>query len=88
MIQQICREGYPGKRYYEVVVEMLDVIETLAIERAKRLSGAEHANVYNLTLVPQANLCMYFALLTNPSDTIVGYELCPKENHFDSWFSS
>ena len=47
-------EGYPGKRYYGGC-ENVDVIETLAIERAKRLFGAEHANV-DLTLVLKQTL--------------------------------
>lgn len=49
-------EGYPGKRYYGGC-ENVDVIETLAIERAKRLFGAEHANVQPHS-GPQTQLCV------------------------------
>ena len=65
-------EGYPGKRYYGGC-ENVDVIETLAIERAKRLFGAEHANVQPHS-GSQANFGVYFALL-QPDDTIVGMNL-------------
>ena len=65
-------EGYPGKRYYGGC-ENVDVIETLAIERAKRLFGAEHTNVQPHS-GPQANFGVYFALL-QPGDTIVGMNL-------------
>ena len=56
-------EGYPGKRYYGGC-ENVDVIETLAIERAKRLFGAEHANVQPHS-GSQANFAVYFALCEN-----------------------
>ncbi|WP_296003949.1 serine hydroxymethyltransferase [uncultured Veillonella sp.] len=65
-------EGYPGKRYYGGCGNV-DVIETLAIERAKRLFGAEHANVQPHS-GSQANFGVYFALL-QPGDTIVGMNL-------------
>ena len=65
-------EGYPGKRYYGGC-ENVDVIETLAIERAKRLFGAGHANVQPHS-GSQANFGVYFALL-QPGDTIVGMNL-------------
>ena len=65
-------EGYPGKRYYGGC-ENVDVIETLAIERAKRLFGAEHANVQPHS-GSQANFAVYFAML-KPGDTIVGMNL-------------
>ena len=65
-------EGYPGKRYYGGC-ENVVVIETLAIERAKRLFGAEHANVQPHS-GSQANFGVYFALL-QPGDTIVGMNL-------------
>lgn len=65
-------EGYPGKRYYGGC-ENVDVIETLAIERAKRLFGAEHANVQPHS-GSQANFGVYFALLQS-GDTIVGMNL-------------
>lgn len=66
-------EGYPGKRYYGGC-EHVDVVETLAIERAKRLFGAEHANVQPHS-GSQANFAVYFAML-KPGDTIVGMNLC------------
>ena len=65
-------EGYPGKRYYGGC-EHVDVVETLAIERAKRLFGAEHANVQPHS-GSQANFAVYFAIL-KPGDTIVGMNL-------------
>ena len=65
-------EGYTGKRYYGGC-EHVDVVETLAIERAKRLFGAEHANVQPHS-GSQANFAVYFAML-KPGDTIVGMNL-------------
>lgn len=65
-------EGYPGKRYYGGC-EHVDVVETLAIERAKCLFGAEHANVQPHS-GSQANFAVYFAML-KPGDTIVGMNL-------------
>lgn len=65
-------EGYPGKRYYGGC-EHVDVVETLAIERAKRLFGAKHANVQPHS-GSQANFAVYFAML-KPGDTIVGMNL-------------
>ena len=65
-------EGYPGNRYYGGC-EHVDVVETLAIERAKRLFGAEHANVQPHS-GSQANFAVYFAML-KPGDTIVGMNL-------------
>ncbi len=65
-------EGYAGKRYYGGC-EHVDVVETLAIERAKRLFGAEHANVQPHS-GSQANFAVYFAML-KPGDTIVGMNL-------------
>ena len=59
-------EGYPGKRYYGGC-EFVDVAETLAIERAKALFGAEHANVQPHSGA-QANAAVYHALL-DPGDT-------------------
>ncbi|MBP1777481.1 MAG: glyA, partial [candidate division NC10 bacterium] len=53
-------EGYPGKRYYGGC-EFVDVAETLAIERAKQLFGADHANVQPHSGA-QANMAAYFAL--------------------------
>ena len=65
-------EGYPGKRYYGGCQE-IDVIEQLAIDRAKELFGAEHVNVQPLSGAP-ANLAAYSALL-NPGDTVLGMDL-------------
>lgn len=65
-------EGYPGKRYY-AGCEIVDQIETLAIERAKNLFGAEHANVQPHA-GSQANMAAYFAAL-KPGDTILGMRL-------------
>jgi glycine hydroxymethyltransferase len=65
-------EGYPGKRYYGGC-EYVDVVETLAIERAKALFGAEHANVQPHSGA-QANMTVLLAMLT-PGDTILGMNL-------------
>jgi len=65
-------EGYPGKRYYGGC-EHVDVVESLAIERAKRLFGAAYANVQPHS-GSQANAAVYLALLT-PGDTILGMSL-------------
>jgi len=65
-------EGYPGKRYYGGQ-EFVDVVESLAIERAKKLFGAKFANVQPLSGSP-ANLAVYFALL-QPGDTVLGLAL-------------
>ena len=65
-------EGYPGKRYYGGC-EHVDVVETLAIERAKQIFGAEHANVQPHSGA-QANMAVYFALL-QPGDTVLGLNL-------------
>ncbi len=65
-------EGYPGKRYYGGC-EHVDVVESLAIERAKKLFGAEHANVQPHSGA-QANTAVYFAML-EPGDTIMGMNL-------------
>ncbi len=65
-------EGYSGNRYYGGC-ENIDVVEDLAIERAKKLFGAEHVNVQPLSGAP-ANIAVYFALL-KPGDTILGMDL-------------
>ncbi len=65
-------EGYPGKRYY-AGNEVVDVIETTAIERAKQLFNAEHVNVQPLSGSP-ANAAVYFALL-KPGDKVLGLKL-------------
>ncbi len=65
-------EGYPGKRYYGGC-EVVDEIETLAIERAKSLFGADHANVQPHAGA-QANMAAYLALI-NPGDTVLALRL-------------
>jgi glycine hydroxymethyltransferase len=65
-------EGYPGRRYYGGC-EYTDVVERLAIERAKALFGAEHANVQPHS-GSQANQAVYFTVL-NPGDTVLGMDL-------------
>jgi glycine hydroxymethyltransferase len=65
-------EGYPGRRYYGGC-DQVDIVETLAIERAKELFGAEHANVQPHSGA-QANNAVYMALL-EPGDTIMGLAL-------------
>ena len=65
-------EGYPGRRYYGGC-EFVDIVERLAIERSKRLFGAEHANVQPHAGV-QANMAVYFTAL-QPGDTILGMNL-------------
>ena len=65
-------EGYPGKRYY-AGCEFVDVAENLAVERAKRLFGSDHANVQPHS-GSSANMAAYFALL-EPGDAILGMEL-------------
>src|SRR5687768_15392904 len=70
-------EGYAGRRYYEGQ-EFIDQLETLCIDRAKRLFGAEHANVQPYSGSP-ANLAIYFALL-KPGDRVMGLDL-PSGGH-------
>src|SRR5688572_8367216 len=65
-------EGYPGKRYYGGC-EFVDVAESLAIDRAKQLFGAEHANVQPHSGA-QANMAVYLTLL-KPGDTVLGMNL-------------
>src|SRR5213076_3335354 len=65
-------EGYPGRRYYGGC-EHVDVVEQLAIDRAKALFGAEHANVQPHSGA-QANAAAMFAVL-KPGDTILGLDL-------------
>lgn len=65
-------EGYPGKRYYGGC-EHVDEVETLAIERLKKIFGAEYANVQPHS-GSSANIAVYFALLT-PGDTVLGMDL-------------
>jgi glycine hydroxymethyltransferase len=65
-------EGYPGRRYYGGC-EYADQIECLAVERAKKIFGAEYANVQAHS-GSQANMAVYFATL-NPGDTVLGMDL-------------
>lgn len=65
-------EGYPGRRYYGGC-EYVDIVENIAIERAKKLFGAEHANVQPHSGA-NANLAAFFALV-NPGDTVMGLSL-------------
>jgi len=65
-------EGYPGKRYYGGC-ECVDVVENIAIERAKQIFGAEHANVQPHSGA-QANFAVYYAFL-KPGDTVLGMSL-------------
>lgn len=65
-------EGYPGKRYYGGQ-EFTDKVETLAIERAKKIFGADHVNVQPLSGA-SANMIVYSALL-KPGDTVLGMDL-------------
>jgi glycine hydroxymethyltransferase len=72
VLQNKYSEGYPGKRYY-AGNEIIDSVESLAIERAKKLFGANFVNVQALSGSP-ANLAVYFAL-AKPNDTILGLKL-------------
>ena len=72
-------EGYPGKRYYGGC-EYVDVVEVLAIERAKQLFGADFANVQPHS-GSQANAAVYQALL-QPHDTVLGMSLSDGGRHF------
>lgn len=65
-------EGYPGKRYYGGQ-DYTDIVETIAIERAKKLFNCKYANVQPLSGAP-ANVAMYFALM-EPGDTVLGMDL-------------
>ena len=65
-------EGYPGKRYY-AGQKYVDIVENVAIKRAKKLFGAEHVNVQPLSGSP-ANLAVFFAVLEH-GDTILGMNL-------------
>ena len=76
-------EGYPGKRYYEGQ-QVIDQVETLAIERAKDLFGVEHANVQPYSGSP-ANLAVYLAFL-EPGDTVMGMAL-PMGGHLTHGWS-
>lgn len=77
VLTNIYSEGYPGKRYYEGQ-QLTDQIETLAIERAKKVFGVEHANVQPYSGSP-ANMAVYHAVL-QPGDVIMGLSL-PQGGH-------
>src|SRR2546425_1460024 len=78
-------EGYPGRRYYEGQ-QVVDELEPLAVERAKRLFGVEHANVQPYSGAP-ANLAAYLAFL-EPGDTILSMAL-PMGGHLShAWPTS
>ncbi|MFD3608736.1 serine hydroxymethyltransferase [Streptomyces atroolivaceus] len=72
VLQNKYSEGYPGKRYYEGQ-QVIDQVETLAVERARALFGMEHANVQPYSGSP-ANLAVYMAFL-EPGDTVLGMSL-------------
>lgn len=72
VLQNKYSEGYPGRRYYEGQ-QNIDRIEALAVERAKGLFGAEHANVQPYSGSP-ANLAVYLAF-AKPGDTVMGMAL-------------
>jgi glycine hydroxymethyltransferase len=76
-------EGYPGKRYYEGQ-QVIDRVETVAIERAKALFGVEHANVQPYSGSP-ANLAVYLAFLA-PGETVMGMAL-PAGGHLTHGWS-
>jgi glycine hydroxymethyltransferase len=76
-------EGYPGKRYYEGQ-QLIDQIETLAVERAKSVFGVEHANVQPYSGSP-ANLAVYLAF-AKPGDTVLGMAL-PDGGHLTHGWS-
>lgn len=86
-------EGYPGKRYYGGC-EVVDKVENLARDRAKKLFGVDHANVQPYSGSP-ANMAVYFALV-NPGDTVMGMALYYgghmthglKVNFSGKWFNS
>ncbi|MEV8227814.1 serine hydroxymethyltransferase [Streptomyces sp. NPDC079167] len=72
VLQNKYSEGYPGKRYYEGQ-QVIDQVETLAVERAKALFAMDHANVQPYSGSP-ANLAVYLAFL-EPGDTVLGMSL-------------
>jgi glycine hydroxymethyltransferase len=76
-------EGYAGRRYYEGQ-QMIDKIETLAVDRAKGLFGVDHVNVQPYSGSP-ANLAVYLALAA-PGDTIMGMSL-PMGGHLTHGWS-
>jgi glycine hydroxymethyltransferase len=83
MLTNKYSEGYPGRRYYEGQ-QVIDQVETLAIERAKSLFGVEHANVQPYSGSP-ANLAVFLAFLS-PGDTVMGMAL-PAGGHLTHGWS-
>src|SRR6188474_731382 len=83
MLTNKYSEGYAGKRYYEGQ-QVIDQVETLAIERAKALFGVEHANVQPYSGSP-ANLAVYLAFLA-PGETVMGMAL-PAGGHLTHGWS-
>jgi glycine hydroxymethyltransferase len=83
MLTNKYSEGYAGKRYYEGQ-QVIDQVETLAVERAKALFGVEHANVQPYSGSP-ANLAVYLAFL-DPGDTVMGMAL-PAGGHLTHGWS-
>lgn len=83
MLTNKYSEGYAGKRYYEGQ-QVIDQVETLAVERAKALFGVEHANVQPYSGSP-ANLAVYLAFLA-PGDTVMGMAL-PAGGHLTHGWS-
>ncbi len=83
MLTNKYSEGYAGKRYYEGQ-QVIDQVETLAIERAKALFGVEHANVQPYSGSP-ANLAVYLAFL-DPGETVMGMAL-PAGGHLTHGWS-
>ncbi len=83
VLQNKYSEGYPGKRYYEGQ-QFIDPIESLAIDRAKKLFGVEHVNVQPYSGSP-ANLAVYLAFC-KPGDTIMGMAL-PAGGHLTHGWS-
>jgi glycine hydroxymethyltransferase len=75
-------EGYPGRRYYEGQI-YIDQVETIAIERAKSLFGAAHANVQPYSGSP-ANLAVYLAFL-KPGETVMGMHLASGGHLTHGW---
>jgi glycine hydroxymethyltransferase len=83
MLTNKYSEGYPGKRYYEGQ-QVIDKVETLAVERAKALFGVDHANVQPYSGSP-ANLAVYLAFM-EPGDTVMGMAL-PMGGHLTHGWS-
>lgn len=83
VLQNKYSEGYPGRRYYEGQ-QIIDQVETIAIERAKSLFGVDHANVQPYSGSP-ANLAVYLAL-AQPGDTVMGMAL-PMGGHLTHGWS-